>query len=214
MMARKPVSRSSEVAPPNGSRRRFGPFQRLQPEAGDGAERGHRCDHPDQVPCRDDVDQQPADQRADHEGRRAPQPHRPVVEPEARHAAQRIGVRQRQHRRPQRAGGGIGQQHHQRQVLGADHGKAERGRKGGHGQRPAQRIAPVGRARDERQHREPGQRGHRGNDADPRRIDADRLQPDREKRQVGTHRSERRAIEQRQPASESLRRNLRCDGDL
>ena len=83
---------------------RPGVVQRLQREAGQRPERGRAGDDPDQVSGGDEVDQQPADQRADDEGGRAPQPQRSVVEAIALHAPQRIGVRQRHHRRPQAAG--------------------------------------------------------------------------------------------------------------
>ena len=45
-------------------------------------------------------------------------------------------------------------------------------------------------------------------------IDPDRLQPDREERQMGADQAEQRAVKQRQPRRESPGRALRCDGDL
>ena len=135
MMARKPRIAQQGAARRARRPQAVWPVQRLQPEAGNGAERRHRCDDPDQVPGRDDIDQQSADQRADHEGRRAPQPQRSVIQAIARHAAERIGVRQRHHRGPQAAGRGIGEQHRERQILRADHGKAECGRERRHDQR-------------------------------------------------------------------------------
>jgi hypothetical protein len=83
-------------------RRRSGLWavQGLKAEADDGAEPRYGSNDPDQVLCRDDIDQQPAGQRSCDERRRAPQPQRPVVQAVARHASQRIGVRQRHRRRP------------------------------------------------------------------------------------------------------------------
>ena len=75
---------------------------------------------PDQMPGCDEVDQQPACQRADDEGRRAPQPQRSVIEAVPRHAAQRIGIGQRHHRRPHAGGDGKGEEHRQRLMLGAE----------------------------------------------------------------------------------------------
>ena len=104
-------------------------------------------DDPDQVPRRDDVDQEPAGQRADDEGRRPPQPQRPVIEPVTRHAAQRIGVRQRHHRRPHARRGGVGDKHQKRPMLGADDAKSERGGKGRDDDGAAQRPDAVRQAR-------------------------------------------------------------------
>ena len=67
--------------------------ERLKSEADERPEPRHRRDHPDQMLGRDDIDQQPAGQRAHHERRRAPQPQRPVFEAITRHASQRVGVR-------------------------------------------------------------------------------------------------------------------------
>ena len=195
-------------------RRRLRTVQRLQPETDERAEHRHRRDHPDQVLGRDHVDQEPAGQRARHERRRAPQPQRPVIQPVARHAAQRIGVGQRHHRRPQAGGGGKDQEYRERLVLGPDQRKADCGRKGRKPHPAAQGLAPFGKARQERQHRETRHRGHRRNDTDPRRIDPDRPQPHREKRQMGADEAEQRAVKQRQPGGESPGGRLRCDGDL
>ena len=83
-------------------------------------------------------------------------------------------------------------------MLGADHGKSERGGKGGGDHGAAQRVAPFGKAGHDRQDREPRDRGHRRDDPDPAGIDADRLQPHREKRQVAADEAEQGAVEQRQ----------------
>ena len=157
------------------------------------------------MPGRDDIDQQPAGQRAHDEGRRAPQPQRPVIEAVARHAAQRIGVGQRHHRRPHAGGDGKGQEHRSGRCWVPIDGKPERGQ-----QRPstimraAQRLAPFGEAGHERQDREPRHRRNRRDDPDPRRVDPDRLQPHREERQMGADQAEQRAVKQRQPRRESL----------
>jgi hypothetical protein len=96
-------------------------------EAGDGAEPGHACNHPDQVPRRDNIHQQPASQCSHDEGGRAPQPQRPVIEAVPRHAAQRIGIRQRHHRRPHAGGGGEGEEYRQRLMLDSYNRKSKRG---------------------------------------------------------------------------------------
>ena len=217
MMARKPGSRSKPgsrrraAAPPPG---RLRTVQRPKPEARDGAEPGHAGNDPDQMPGRDEIDQQPACQRADDEGRRAPQPQRPVIEAVPRHAAQRIGVRQRHHRRPHAGGDGEGEEYQQRLMLGADHRESERGRKGRDDHRAAQRLTPFGQAGHERQDRKSRHGRHRRDDPDPRGIDPDRLQPHREERQIGAAEPEQRAVKQRQPRRESPGLVPRCDGDL
>ena len=185
--------------------RGLGLVQRLQPEADEGAERRHPGNDPDQVFGGDEIDQQPAAQRADHEGRRPPQPQRPVIEAVTRHASQRIGVGQRHHRRPHACGGREHQEYRQRLMQCADHREPERGQKSRGDQRGAQRLVLVDQSGDERQDREPRHRRHRRDDADPRRVNPDRLQPDREKRQLRPEQAEHRAIKQRQPRRESLR---------
>ncbi len=214
MMARKPGSRSSALAPLTAAGAALGRSSGCSPRLAMAPRSRHRRDDPDQVPGRDDVDQHAAGQCPHHEGRRAPQPQRPVIQAVARHAAERIGVRQRHHRRPQRAGDGIDEKHGERQMLGADHGKAERGRERSHDQRAAQRVALFRSTGHEGKNREPRHRGNGADDPDPPCIDADRLQPDREKRQMGADHPEGRAVEQRQPGRELPRSALRCDGDL
>ena len=152
-------------------RGRLWAVQRLQPEAGQRAEQRHRRDHPDQMLGRDHVDQQPAGQRAHHERRRAPQPERPVIQAVARHAAQRIGVRQRRHRRPQAGGDGNDQEDRERLGLGSDQRKAERGGKRRNHHAAAQRLSALGKPGEERQHREPRHRGDGRNDTDPGCVD-------------------------------------------
>ena len=177
--------------------------ERLQPETHQRAERGHADDEPDQVSGRDDIEQLTAGQRGGDEGRRAPQPQRSVFETVLGDAAQRIGVDQGHHRRPQAAGRGIGDQDQERQMLRADDGKPDRGRKRRDHDGAAQRVTPLGKAGDEGQHGEARHRGNGGDDADPGRIDADRLQPHREVRQMGADQPEAGGIDQRQRASES-----------
>jgi len=130
----------------------------------------------------------------DHEGGRAPQPQWSVIETVARHSAQRIGVGQRNHRRPQAGGGRVDQEYQHGPLLGTDGGKADGGRKRGDDQRSPQRIAPFGQAGDERQGGKSRQRRHCGNNTDPRRVDPDGLQPHREKRQLGAPQSKQRAV--------------------
>ncbi len=168
--------------------------QPREPEADDGAEPGHGCDHPDQLRRGDHVGQKSADQRSHHERRRTPQPQRPIIETVARHAAQGIGVRQRYHRRPHTGGCRVGEKYQQRPMLGSDHQKPERSGKGCGDHGTAQRVTPFGEAGHERQNCEPGHRGNGGDDADPRRVDPDRLEPHREERQMGADQSEQRAV--------------------
>ena len=191
-----------------------GVVQRLQREAGQRPDRGGAGDDPDQVSGGDEVEQHPADQRAEDEGGRAPQPQRSVVEAIALHAPQRIGIRQRHHGRPQAAGQGVDQEHQHRQMLGAQDEKAQGGGKGGHDDAAAQGLTPFRKARHQRQHRKSGHRGNGRDQPYPKRIDPDRLQPDREKRQMGAGHAEQRAVEQRHPRRELLRCVLRSDGDL
>ena len=106
------------------------------------------------------------------------------------------------------------QEYRERLVLGSDQRQPERGRKRRHDQGAAQRLAPFGKAGDERQRRKPRHRGDGRNNTDPRRVDPDRLQPHREERQMGADEAEQRAVKQRQPRGESPGGRLRCDGDL
>jgi hypothetical protein len=149
-----------------------------------------------------------------NERRRTPQPQRPIVQAVARYASQRIGVGERPRRRPHTGGGRKGEEHQDRLMLGSDHRKAERGRKGGDNHGTAYRLTPFGKAGHERQNREPRHRRNCRDDPDPRRVDSNRLQPYREKRQVGAQEAKQRGVKQRQPRRESAGRHLRCDGDL
>ncbi len=174
--------------------KRFWRAQRLKAEADEGAKRCHRCDDPDQVFGSDDIDQQPASQRACHERCRAPQPQRSVIEAMARHASQGIGIGQRHHRRPQAAGDGVGEKYQHRLMLGAENGKPERRRKGRYHDSAAERMAPFGESGHKGQNGEARHRRDRRDDPDPESIDPDRLQPNREKRQMGAHHTEHRAV--------------------
>ena len=150
------------------------------------------------------------------EGRRAPQPQRSVIEAIARHAAQRIGVRQRHHRRPQAAGHGVDQE----APAAADAGCRSRKSpsavaKRGHDDAAAQGLSAVPQApvtNGSTVNRVTG--GTARDHPYPKCIDPDRLQPDREKRQMGADHAEHRAVKQRQPGGELPRRALRSDGDL
>jgi len=122
MMARKPGVAQQGAGPMVDIRCGFWRAQRLKAKADEGAKRCHRYDDPDQVLGGDDIDQQPASQRACHERCRAPQPQRSVIEAMARHASQGIGIGQRHHRRPQAAGDGVGEKYQHRLMLGAENG--------------------------------------------------------------------------------------------
>jgi len=188
--------------------------QRPQGQPDQRAEHGHGGDDPDQIDLRDITQQEPADQRTDRERRRAPQPQRSVGETELPDAAQRIGVGKRHHRRPDAAGQRIDREQHEGLVLGADHGKAERRGYSRGDDRAAQHLAAFRHCRDQRQHGEARHRRHRGDDADPGGIDADRLQPHGEKRQMHAGHAEQGGIECREPSRESPRCNFCCNGDL
>ena len=127
-----------------------GVVQRLQREAGQRPECGGACDDPDQISGGDQVEQRPADQCAEDEGGRTPQPQRSVIEAIAFHAPQRVGICQRHHGRPQAARQGVDQEHQHRQMLGAQDEKAQGGGKGGHDDAAAQGLAPFRKARHQR----------------------------------------------------------------
>ncbi len=88
-------------------------------------------------------------------------------------------------------------------MLRACDGKPDHGGKGRDHDCAAQRMPPLGKACDEGQHGEARHRGNGGDDADPGRIDADRLQPQREVRQMGADQPEAGGIDQRKRASKS-----------
>lgn len=188
--------------------------QRPQGQADQRTEHRHGRDDPDQVDLRDIAQQEATHQRADREGGRAPQPQRSIAEAELLDAAQRIGVGERHHRRPDTTRQRIDREQHERLVLGADHGKAERGRCSRSDDRAAQHLTPFRHCCDQRQHGEARHRRHRRDDADPGGIDADRLHPHREKRQVNPGHAEQRGIECRKAARRSPRCNFCCNGDL
>ena len=98
-------------------------------------------------------------------------------------------------------------------MLGAENRKPERGHDACDDDGAAQRLPLFGKARHEWQEREPRHRRDRRDDPDPERVDPDRLQPHREKRQMGPHHAKHRAVEQRQPCRESPGGLLRSDGD-
>jgi hypothetical protein len=99
-------------------------------------------------------------------------------------------------------------------MLGAQDEKAQGGGEGGHDDGPAQGLAPFRKAGHQRKHRKPGHRGDGRDQPYPKRINPDRLQPDREKRQVGAGHAEQRAVKQRHPRRETPGCTLRSDGDL
>ncbi len=69
---------------------------------------------------------------------------------------------------------------------------------------------PLGRRRHERQDREAGERRRCRDDADPGDIDADRLQPDREERQMDADDAESRGVKQADPHGKSTSNGLPC----
>ena len=99
-------------------------------------------------------------------------------------------------------------------MLGSDHRKTKRGheRRDDHGD--AQRPVPFGKAGYQWQNREPRHRRNCRDDSDPRRVNPDRLQPHREKRQLRAREAKHCSVEQRQPRRESPGRRFRCGGDL
>ena len=214
MMARKPGSPSKALPPCACPQRGLWAVHGLEAEADDGAEPRYGGNHPDQVRRRDDIDRQPAGQRSHDERRRAPQSQRSIVQAVERHASQRIGIRQRHHRRPHAGSGGEGCENRERLMLGSDHRKPERGRKRRDDHGAAQRPAPFSEAGHQRQNREPRHRRNCRDDPDPRCVDPDRLQPHREKRQMGAGEAKHCAVKQRQPGCKSPGRRLRCDADL
>jgi hypothetical protein len=156
----------------------------------------------------------PASQRAQDKGHRPPQPQRPVIEAVSRYATQRIGIRQRHHWCPDTGRGRKGEEHSERLMLHPHHDKPERRREGRRDHRAAHRPLRFRKACDERQQCEARHGGRRGDHPDPRGINPDRLQPNREERQIGAAQTERRAVKQPQPNRESPGVALRCDGDL
>ena len=77
----------------------------------------------------------------------------------------------------------------------------------------AERLASFGKVGDEWQGREARHGRDGADDPDPGRVDADRPQPDGEKRQLDAGQAEQRAIEQRQPGGKPGRERLRRNGD-
>jgi hypothetical protein len=99
-------------------------------------------------------------------------------------------------------------------MLGAECEKAERRGKRGDDDGRAQGLAAFRKARHQRKDREPGHRGDRRDETYPKRIDPDRLQPYREKRQVGAGHPEQRGVKQRHPGRETAGCILRSCGEL
>jgi hypothetical protein len=99
-------------------------------------------------------------------------------------------------------------------MLGSQDDKAQGSGKGGHDDAAAQGLTPFREAGHQRQRRKPGHRWHGRDQPYPKCIDSDRLQPDREKRQMGAGHSEQGAVKQRHPSRETPGCILRSDGDL
>ncbi|MGY4416380.1 hypothetical protein ACVWW4_008116 [Bradyrhizobium sp. LB7.1] len=187
--------------------------ERLQEKAGGDRNNGPSDDDPDQIARRDVVDEIAAGERAGGECCRAPQPHRSVVEPVTGDTAQRIGVGQRGRRRPHHAGQRVDQEQRQRLSLQADGCKSDRRREHGHHDAGANGMSLFGKGRDLRQRGEARDRRQRVDEADPGRVDADRLQPDRKERQMRTRHREHGRVEHGEAHGESPLLRYR-DGDL